>query len=77
MNDRTKDPFARWRWPGLWLHIVYGVWIDQLWYWQNMRHRIYGRTKGWGVWVQGMLGAGIAGIALAAFAGVMLSVAGT
>ncbi len=77
MNDRTKDPFACWWWPGQWLHIVYGIWIDQLWYWQNMRPRLHGRTKGWGIWAQGMLGAGIIGFALAAFAGVILSVIGT
>lgn len=58
MNDKTKDPFARWWWPGQWLHIVYGVWIDQLWYWQNVRPLLTKENKkqGRSLYVQGTLG---------------------
>ncbi len=56
MNDKTKDPLARWWWPGQWLYIVYGIWIDQLWYWQNVRPRLRGRLGG-PLYIQGMLGA--------------------
>jgi hypothetical protein len=59
MNDKTKDPFARWWWPGQWLHIVYGVWIDQLWYWQNIRPLLtkVSREQRRSLIVQGALGA--------------------
>ncbi|HLF26954.1 MAG TPA: hypothetical protein VJG32_11505 [Anaerolineae bacterium] len=57
MNTESRDPLSRWWWPGQWLHIVYGVWVDQLWYWKNVRPQLHGRRQGWGFVIQGMLGA--------------------
>ena len=71
MNDDIGDEFARWWWPGQWLHIVYGVWIDQLWYWQNVRPRLRGRTQGWKIFVQGMLGTALIGLAFAVIVGIV------
>jgi len=76
MNNEAEDALSRWWWPGQWLRIVYGVWIDQLWYWQNVRPRLRGRLRGWGIWTQGMLGAGLTAFAVVAIIGVVSSVAG-
>ena len=63
-TNKTSPPtqpqpydFSRWWWPVNWLRIVYGVWVDQLWYWENVRPLLRGRKQGWGIFAQGMLGA--------------------
>lgn len=55
-QDEPRDALARWWWPGQWLRIVYGVLIDQVWYWQNVRPRLRSRVEGWGLLVQAILG---------------------
>jgi hypothetical protein len=59
-NEQTTDPLSRWWWPGQWLRIVYAVWVDQAWYWQNVRPRLHGRSQGWGIFVQVSLGTWLA-----------------
>ena len=63
-NEQITDDLNRWWWPGQWLHIVIGVWVDQLWYWQNVRPRLQGRTQGWGIFAQSLLGAMVMAVAL-------------
>ncbi len=72
MNDKTQDPLARWWWPGQWLHIVYGVWIDQLWYWKNVRPRMQGWRQGWKISIQGLLGAALIVFIVSAITGEVL-----
>jgi len=55
--------WSRWWWPGRWLSIVYGVWIDPLWYWRNVRPRI--ERQYWSLLIQGVLGSGIVAVGLA------------
>jgi len=55
-NQETGNTLSRWWWPGQWLHIVYGVWVDQGWYWQNVRPQLSDWKRGWGILVQGILG---------------------
>ncbi len=74
LNNNTKDPLTRWWWPGQWLHIVYGVWIDQLWYWQNVRPRLRDLQQGWKILSQGFLGAILASLFFSGIIGGMLSI---
>jgi hypothetical protein len=55
-NIEVSDDLDCWWSPGQWFRIVYGVWIDQLWYWQNVRPHLRGRTQGWGIFAQALLG---------------------
>lgn len=56
-DQETPDVLARWWWPGQWLRIVWSVWVDQKWYWQNVYPRLENRRRGWGIFVQTWLGA--------------------
>jgi len=55
-NKHPGDLLARWWWPGQWLHIVWGVWVDQVWYWQNVQPKLNDRRRVWGVFAQSVLG---------------------
>jgi hypothetical protein len=77
MNDDIGDEFARWWWPGQWLHIVYGVWIDQLWYWQNVRPRLHNWKPRCGILVQGILGSTLVMLVIVMILGALLTIAGT
>lgn len=56
--------FAPWWWPGNWLQIVYGVCVDQRWYWHQLRPQISGRA-GRSIMLQATLGALLCGLVLA------------
>jgi hypothetical protein len=55
-NIRSKECLSPWWWPGNWLRIVWGVWVDQLWYWQYVRPCLDDRRQSWRIFLQGMLG---------------------
>lgn len=68
------DAFRRWWWPGQWLSIVYGVWVNQLWYWQHIRPRL--DKHGWLILPQAFLGGILAAVVLQVFFEIVLSLAG-
>ncbi len=47
--------FHRARW--FWLRIVFGVWVDQGWYWENVRPRLQDRAQGRAIFTRCALGA--------------------
>ncbi len=49
-----QDNLHEWR-PSRWLQIIYGVWIDQSWYWQNVLPSL--PELGMQIFIQGALGA--------------------
>ena len=64
MPHVSQDSLAHWWWPGQWLRIVCGVWIDQVWYWQTVRPRLYSRRVRWSLLLQGLLGAALVALFL-------------
>ncbi len=74
VNSDTQDPLARWWWPGQWLHIVYGIWVDQLWCWQNVWPKLSDRRQVWSIFLQSWLGSVIVTLLLL---GVTLGIMGT
>lgn len=76
MNPGTQDTLFQWWRPGNWLRLVYGVWADQLWYWQNVRPRMGDWGRGWRIYLQAMLGTALVALALLALLGGLLSAAG-
>jgi len=56
-DREMSDALARWWWPGQWLRIVWSVWVDQKWYWENVYPRLENRRREWGIFVQTWLGA--------------------
>jgi hypothetical protein len=67
MNSKTSDTLSRWWWPGQWLQIVSGVFIDQVWYWRNVRPLLKDPAKRVNIFIQGLLGANLVVIALLVF----------
>jgi hypothetical protein len=55
-NKHTDDLLARWWWPGQWLHIVWGVWVDQVWYRRKVQPKLNDPRGAWGVFAQSVLG---------------------
>jgi hypothetical protein len=71
-NNQTEEKkLAKWWWPGQWLRIVYSIWLDQLWYWQNVRPQLYG-LSGWKLFVQAMLGTLLLQLTLALVLGIFI-----
>ncbi|MDI7275103.1 MAG: hypothetical protein QME94_03910 [Anaerolineae bacterium] len=67
MSEPSRDTLSRWWSPLQWLRIACSAWVDQAWYWQNVRPHLRGRKQGWGLFGQAVLGATLAS-ALAATA---------
>jgi hypothetical protein len=76
MNDKTRDALTRWWWPGQWLRIVYGMCVDQVWYWQNVRPRLGNWPEGRKVLIQALLGNAVVTVLLSIILGTALLVAG-
>jgi hypothetical protein len=75
-NKETANALSRWWSPGQWLHIVYGVWVDQVWYWQNVRPRFSNRRQRVSICIQGLLGTALASLVLSAVLGGVSAAAG-
>lgn len=63
LDQEPSDALSRWWWPGQWLRIVWGVWVDQKWYWQTVRPRLHGRKQGWEIVIQSLLGGSLVALA--------------
>ncbi|MBA3533602.1 MAG: hypothetical protein H0T73_16920 [Ardenticatenales bacterium] len=57
MAPNPEHSLSYWWRPSQWLRIVWGVWVDQPWYWREVSPRLGGRTRGWGIWFQALFGA--------------------
>jgi hypothetical protein len=55
---------------------VYAVWVDQVWYWQNVRPRLRDQKQAWGFLMQGILGTMVVSLVLAVMMGKVLAAAG-
>lgn len=74
LNDNNNlDP---WYWPVHWLRIVYGIWIDQLWYWQYVRPRFKQAIDRRNILISGMLGSLTISIILVFITTFVLSIMG-
>jgi hypothetical protein len=70
-SKTTIDLLSRWWWPGQWLRIVWAVWTDQLWYWQNVLPQLQGKRAA-SFFFQALFGSGILAIGPALVAGVIV-----
>lgn len=61
----TPDPLSHWWWPGQWLRLVWGIWVDPLWYWRNVRPRLQSALFGIAVLAQGIAGSLIVALFIA------------
>ena len=52
-NDNILSP---WWWPIYWLRIVYSIWFDQLWYWDNVEPQLKDKQRRKTIFVQSILG---------------------
>ncbi len=73
-NPTPETGFRRWWWPGQWLSIVYGVWLDQLWYWRIVQPRM--EKRWWLILLQAVLGSALVALGLALAWGGLLSFLG-
>ncbi len=73
-NPTPATDFRRWWWPGQWLSIVYGVWLDQLWYWRHVRPSL--EKRWWLILPQAILGSALVALGLALAWGGLFSLLG-
>ena len=69
----NNDSQIRWWWPGHWLRIVYSVWFDQLWYWENIRPCLSEKYASYKLLISGMFGSLIVGSFLGLLINILIS----
>jgi hypothetical protein len=66
--------FASPFWPSQWLRLVWSVWVNQLWYWENVGPLLSKKRRNWTILAQASLGATLVGISLSIIIGSILDV---
>lgn len=74
-SQKATKLLNKWWWPGQWLRIVWAVWVDQLWYWQNLRPWLQGKREA-SFFVQALFGGNIFGLILVAVIALIVETAG-
>jgi hypothetical protein len=73
--SKPIDSLSYWWWPGQWLRIVWAVWTDQLWYWQNVLPQLQGKRAA-SFFFQALFGGGLFGLVLATATGLIVETTG-
>lgn len=76
VNSTSNSTLTHWWWPGQWLRIVYSIWFDQLWYWENIRPHLGDCRTGWKFFIQALLGTALSALFLVALAGSAIQLLG-
>lgn len=59
MRSTVSSPLLQWWWPGQWLRLVYAVWVDQRWYWEQVRPLLDQPRRRWLLTAQALIGAAL------------------